>query len=265
MTDQTDLVTRYRSLLLREASVPALKESLALLGEACRIGFETNASRELRELDLEEQGSARYESRLSEHLRNYMESGLEADALKRRRKRQFAHFRDLIERTELALAHVPPFLVSREPTLPTATVSLGLDACFLIFHHAYFGLFHELPPSWEAERHVPARSFLLFSTHPELPRDRERHRALAYEALGDKAMAIHHWRLSVDRCPPDEHEFMTLVQSCWMALIDHDAPRGALNFLLEVSPRTRSAHRTELWQLVQETFEQFTRAHPAAE
>jgi hypothetical protein len=57
----------------------------------------------------------------------------------------------------------------------------------------------------------------------------------------------------------------SLVQSCWMALIEHDAPRGALNFLLEVSPRTRSAHRAELWQLVQKTFDQFTRAHPAAE
>jgi hypothetical protein len=112
-----------------------------------------------------------------------------------------------------------------------------------------------IPAILQKERRLLFKAFLEFSADLADDSDRERVRALVYEALGEPILAADHYRRAVLATSPDRHEFMSLLQMAWSQAVEQDHFREALTILLESAPRVRAEDYAELKELVLETIE----------
>ena len=246
-------VAEYRRLVVSDVSQAALDSSIALIERIARLTInlpeiERTVAESAHEETLEEENRRV----LSETLKEYMRSSFEDAHLHRRIKRDLLRIQKRILRVVVAVS-VPQFLSGIQTELSNAEHSLILDTALIVFHQAYFGLLPEIPNALSNEKQLLLNSFLEFSKGIPRISDRERIRALVHLFKDDWVLASHYFRQALKATPPDEHEFMTILQTVWSHAIEKHKFNEASSILMENAHRVGTQDMKELEEMLLET------------
>ena len=139
--------------------------------------------------------------------------------------------------------------------LPEDQYSLLMDTLLVLFHHAFFGFL----PHLNGERDLLLGSFEAYSASLPRQSDRFQTSGLIQMEQGRWNAAIESFGAAVATTHSDQHDFMTRVQTMWLALMERKRIKDAFNFLMEVYPRVSRSDIDEMRGRLQETFEEGAR------
>ncbi len=256
---RTELIARYRALVVAPASASALREAVDL---ACAIaGVEPLLppwiDDKVGAIHAEEARDERLVRELNEDVAEFMRERFDAAAHRRRRKRQeLAVTRRVLQASSCLL--LPDYCRSRDHR-PPGGWSLLVDTCLVVFHQLYFGVLEALPPALSTLRDHAVSCAVDLSRHLPLA-DQARVRAMVHELHGDAELAGSFLREEVERTQSESHEFLTVLQSAWSQLIERGRTNDALMLLQAHARRVVDRDVAEFEQLVLETM----RIHRAA-
>jgi hypothetical protein len=230
---------RYRSLLTAEESLPTLRKALDLAEEILKEfgkpstlpGGQADALDALKSLHRQKTRGSKTKN---------VDSKSEAIG-------------DACSRGSILLQAAPAS--ANAPHVDNKIASLLLDLCLVIFHQMYYALLPILEERGEkALREMMLDILTGFAQQWNEPADRAHLLALCYEFAGDVERAATSHADAVRATPSDAHNFMTLLQTHWQFLIDHERIAEALDVLLEAYPRVCRKDLEEMRELVRTTF-----------
>ncbi len=259
-TSRSQLVSRYKRLLVAEVSEDALREAVALsMAIIGGHGFPVpDVDRQLAEIERDEGLDAHERRHLAEDILEFMRNEREAQKVTRQARRVALARRRLLTEAAYCMS-LPAWLETRAQHPAATNRALLLDTAALVFHQAYFGAWLDLGRGDEDLRRLLADHAMVLATR--LPAaDRARMCALVLEAAGQDVMADTFRDEALRLTSPDSHEYMTLLQSAWSALIERRRFPQAVLLLDREAPRVPEEHVDEFEELVLET----TRSRRAA-
>lgn len=251
------LVKRYQELLVAEESLDSVDRALALVEEG--LGVRVVVGETERALEAVDRQRREHEDswrRLDEAIQEFDREEFEKAMARRLRSKERVWQRHRALRVAVTLAAFPEYLDRQADRASGAQYSFVMDSLIVLFHHAYFALLPTLDAAeWAVERGTLLHSMRRFADHVPGEGDRFRILALWSEALGQPQEAARYYAALVHATRSDAHEFMTVLQSCWTHLLEHEECDGALKLLLETYPRVPRAHLEEASKLILQTFE----------
>ena len=144
-------------------------------------------------------------------------------------------------------------LIRKPKPLSSNRYSLLLDAELLLFHQVYFGLVSGKASLPALIRGKLLSAFLGLAEHIPSQAQFFRIWALTCEVLDDDDLADQFYREAIKATPAEEHEFMSVLQSGWSYLIERARFQSALQLLKDQEKRIRDADRQEFYELVRTT------------
>lgn len=250
------LIAEYRQLVKRPESLPALDATFGLLERATGLEVRFHGpDLTVKETEAWNQYDASWK-RVPAFRPEALAEGFGRAKQSRVWQRAQVQDRNRFVRVTWYLSALPQRL--RLENLPESQYSFIADTLLLLFHQAYFVLLPRLERAgWTSERSHLISSFFNFSEFvPDLA-ERFRVAGLAYEAQGDLPNALISFEKALSATHVDEHVFMTRLQTLWMALLDRERFREALDLLLRVMPMVPFMYLAELRQLISETFDEY--------
>lgn len=171
-------------------------------------------------------------------------------------RRTDGRLRQRVLDTSVALTVVPALAAAVQAEFSAERHSLLLDSCMVLFHQAYFALLPELSGADSRdERNLLLEAFRRFVDFIPPTGDQSSLLALFHDAVGDYARAAECYLQALRTTPADADEFMTLLQTGWSFLIEHERYSDALDLLLENYPRVSRRDLDEMHELIARTFE----------
>jgi len=128
------------------------------------------------------------------------------------------------------------------------------DALLVVFHQSYFALLPKLTPRG-SDAIALLRSYLLLAAIYQGEADFFRINGFVNAALGNSEQANKQFRAALRLVHSDEHDFMTRLQTVWMALLNDGKYAEAADLLAEMNPQITKENLGEFGELIRQTVE----------
>ncbi|HVA47949.1 MAG TPA: hypothetical protein VNH11_16385 [Pirellulales bacterium] len=251
------LITEYQRLLTANESLASVKRAIKLVWHVLGARVRPTANGFVCELFNAE--CAEVDEQLRQAIERLGPLGVPADrkvgGRAHSRSSEQQKLRAVVRETEVALTLAPTVASMPEKGLGETSLSLLMDSCMLLAHHAYFALLPKLDEVLLAsERDAFLSGFRQFAESQTRACDRFALLALYFDAVDAPQDASDARRAALAATPADAHEFMTELQSSWSSLIERAMPGEALELLLDNYPRVPRRDLDEVNELIRQTF-----------
>jgi hypothetical protein len=248
-----NIIDEYHNLLDSDASLESVDRTITLIEKILGVQWTEQLSPQICRTEWQDKEVALFQQQLDNDFKQYFHFyAMKCVELGQVQKIASIQARRVLK-FFLTLVFFPQLMEHNGFPLKS-NHSLFFDACLVLVHHAYFALL----PALNVD--APEKKLLLFAVKEfanfmSRESDRLDLLGLYYEAIEDDEQAANCHKKVLRLTNSEAHEFMTVLQTFWSFLVEHQRFSEALKMLLETYPRVLRRDLEEFNELILMTFE----------